>query len=234
MVHVFVPARAGVASSPLDDGYTPIERALLARLDAIERRAGGSDFATAPGLEIPHRRGDEGVVDRRATPDVVDEVVARIEAGLAATVRAAIAETRATEEAAAEAERPKRLPLAEVAQQLELSRSEEAALRELYEDLSRRGLALLAGEDGNVQEVIDDAAAARAEPAKGIALMGKYLGRVLPKMGEFAALESERQQRTKEIVGPEKSERLEREFIPEERDPLGFADGFRIGVSARN
>ncbi len=128
----------------------------------------------------------------------------------------------------------KRMSLADASRELGLSSAEEDEVRQVYATATEDALKLLAGEDGDIEEVRADLEKVRKDPAAGMQIMGKYLPRIFPaKIGEFMQIRTKQQQGLVTAVGKEKAGKLERDFVVEESDPFGMRgrsgrSGFRM------
>ncbi|MFV1959423.1 MAG: hypothetical protein ACC662_08425, partial [Planctomycetota bacterium] len=123
------------------------------------------------------------------------------------------------EEAAARTSKP--IPLAEAAAKIGLSAGEEDDVRQIYRDAEEKFLGLLAGENGDPAAVRADLERAAEDKSQRPAIMAKYLPRVMPKLSEVFAIETEKQTRILEAIGKEKAERLAGQNVIEAR-PFGL------------
>jgi hypothetical protein len=205
---------------------------VIARLERIESLARREPLAAAPATaSLEGRAAGEG---ETAGADAEEARLQRIEARVEAAVERKAKELglgRAPEGTLAAAPPAKRrVSLATAASEVGLSRSEEDAVRRAYDEATERMLKLMAGENGDVEEVRRDMEAAKTEKNRGMVMM-KYLPRALPKIGELAAIGMERDAKVAEIVGPDRAERWEA-FDVEEGNPFGAGGGIRM--EARN
>jgi hypothetical protein len=233
LVHTMAPSGSGGGSLGASGGPGS-QAALVAQLEGIERRLDtlGAGTARGPGLK-PGAAALEGTAPRSAPLALDEGAVEALAAQLAVRMKDSVKD--AVEEAGLgtrgqaprRAER-KRVSLAAAAKELELSTSQEEALRELYTDMESKVFKMLAGENGDPEEVRRDVEMAKADKSKTFEVVGKYMPKALGNLGGFMALEGERQARTQEIVGPDKARRLQNEFSIEEQDPFGMNGGFQF------
>ncbi|MGE0193229.1 MAG: hypothetical protein AB7T63_14435 [Planctomycetota bacterium] len=232
VMHLVGPARGG--GSDVAAGASEAEAKRLGELlsgieQRIEALASEGGAAGRPGL-----RGAPPGRPLAPRPGEIDEATlevlsAKLAERMEDTVKKAVSE--AVESGSSDTprrERRKRVSLAEAAKQLELSTTQEEQLRELYGELENEVYTMLAGKDGDPEEVRRDVQTAKDDPAKTMEVVGKYIPKAMGNLGGFMALEVKRQQRTNEIVGPEKADRMRREFSIEEQDPLGMEGGFNL------
>lgn len=116
----------------------------------------------------------------------------------------------------------KRMALTDVAKELELSSAEEQALKEVYEQSNDKLMKVLAGENGDTEEVRRDIEKIRENPDEAMAVMAKYIPRVTKDIGSFFSIRSQQTKGIRDAIGEDKAARLNREFVVEESDPLGM------------
>lgn len=126
----------------------------------------------------------------------------------------------------------KRVSLADASRALDLSASEEDALRRIYAESQEKMMRLVAGDGGDVEAVRREVDEARRDPKKRQGLVFKYMPKMLPKLGEFIQVGMEQEAAIAEAVGPDKAERLQREFDVEEANPLGVGGEMRVNARA--
>jgi len=181
---------------------------ILARLERLER-TGLRVEPPAPVLE-----GSGAAAAGEAAPDGDAVLVARIAPRIEEVVEKklqAIEEAREAEQEAAKKQQEARrrpLTLAEAAQQVGLTAREEDAVRQIYQDAETRALGLLAAPDGDVEQVRRDIAEAVRDESARPKVIQKYMPKAMTKLGDFMAVEMEKEARIQEAVGPEKAERL--------------------------
>lgn len=233
VVHLVGPARGSGGDVSATGSVADAER-LGERLLGIEERLAAIASEGGPSAR-PGLRGAPPGRPPGARPGEMDEATldvlsAKLAERMESTVKKAVSEAVENNkgEETPQRERRKRVSLAEAAKQLELSTTQEEQLRELYGELENEVFTMLAGKDGDPDEVRRDVQTAKDDPAKTMEVVGKYIPKAMSNLGGFMSLEVKRQQRTNEIVGPEKADRMRREFSIEEQDPLGMEGGFNF------
>ena len=221
---------AGSSGGPTDLG------AVLERLDRIEEQLaasrpllrGSTGNADAPTVTLPKlAAADEAVLDailarydarmREVVVEAMDEKLDMITDG------GGISEVF-------EVPQKKEVTLAELAQELELSSFQENELRRIHEESMEKALGLLAtDEDGGVETVRRDLEEAKDNPEKATALIGKYMGRLIPNIGGFMMLEQEHNKKLKELLGEEKATRFENDYEVTDVDPYDLETVFTMG-----
>ncbi len=177
----------------------------------------------------------EGSAPMRFSLD--DESLAKLKAATKETVKETLAELK-SEEPAGELMLPgrgrrmrpskKRLSLADAAADFGLSSGEEAELRDIYQDTMDKAVKLIAGEDGDADQVRKDLEAMRTDPSKRVAMMGKYIPKFLPKIGEFIQLDQNRRKRVEETLGKDRARELNNKYDIEEANPTGMGGNMRF------
>jgi hypothetical protein len=122
----------------------------------------------------------------------------------------------------------KNASLSEAAAELGLSSTEENDLRQIYTDTIDKAIGLLAGEDGDRDEVRRDFERIKQDPNARMGMLGKYMPKIMPNIGEFMSLQADREGRIREAIGDEKAQRLNNDFDIEEADPFGFSGNLRF------
>jgi hypothetical protein len=229
-VRVLFPPTEGstatTAPAQVDDArLARIEQALagLAErgpgLTAAPRPSSGPERGGSPAFALT---GPEGEAFKKAL---------REELGTALDQHAAKVRT-AGEEAgrAARGEPPgrKRMDLAEAAREMGLTADEEHGLRRIYDQSQEQFIKLAAGEGGDVEAVRKDLDEAKRDAKKRPLLFGKYLPKLLPKMGEVIQVRMDQQTQVETLLGAERAQRLERDFDVVEANPLGGGGEMRI------
>jgi len=192
-------------------------RAIVERLDAIEARL------AQRGPAAPVLRGAAEVAPeapRLAADDqaLIDAVVARYDEHMRSVVSETVAEEigkhgSLSQPMPIEVPPKKKVTLAELAVELELSSYEEAELKRISDETSEKVLALLATEeDGGVETVRRDLDEAKADPEKRKGLVTKYMGRMFSHLGDFIVLGQEHEAKVAKLIGKEKADRLQSEF----------------------
>lgn len=230
VTYVFGPAADGGDPGSGADGGG--DTALVKRLDAIEdllesrglyaaRLEGRTPDAGGPGGAAA-ADGDE-VLKAQMTRLFDEAVKARVEETVAAKWEALKKEEQEGEEEPGR----KRLPLADVAREVGLSGAEEDELRQIYADAERKMMELMAGEDGDIEDVKRDIESFRDDESQRPALMQKYLPKFMTNIGGIMAIESEKATKVREAVGPEKAAQLGEYDIVEE-SPLNLNASMRV------
>jgi hypothetical protein len=191
------------------------------------RRGGGS--AATLSVRDPSGRSLEAQADGAAlTAAAEDALLVRVDERVAAAVEKKIADLQAQDGGlSGRSKRPekRKLTLAQASAELELSAQQEDELRRIYADSERKFLAMLAGPDGDPEEVkreIQDAAQTPGGPQK---LIGKYMPNVISNIGTIISMQAERESAIVKAVGPKNAKRLDNEFEVKEADFLGLGGG---------
>lgn len=223
----FVPVvLRGDATAAASSGEVPADlKPLMERLDRIEAILEHQPrTATLRGSSGGEPIDPEALA--AATGTSVEALLDRIDARVRATVKETATETwkelGAGSTAAVEIEVPekKKMTIAEIAEELELSSYEEAELRRIHEETLEGALKLLATEDdGGVEGVRRELDEAKRDPAKRMALVGKYMGRLLGNIGGFMVLGQQHEKKIETLIGKDKAHRLESEYSPTDVDP---------------
>ncbi len=125
-----------------------------------------------------------------------------------------------------QAREKKKVTLAEVARELEMTQSEEEAIRELAEEFSDKMIGLLTTEDETKEQVIEELQAAKDDPTKQMALMGKYMGRAMTNLPKLMETMGSLQTRGVKILGAERWGKFERDYEVTDLDPYGLTGIF--------
>jgi hypothetical protein len=165
-----------------------------------------------------------------ADPEAVEALLARIDERVGKAVEKKMAEAAEEKPEGSSGRRGgrrgrKRTSLADAARELELSAAQEDELRRIYEDSQNRFFKLMAEPDGDPEDVKREVMEASKTPGGGMKLVGKYMPKMLSKMGDVMAIEADRQAAITKTVGPEKARKLERDYSIEEDDILGMRGG---------
>lgn len=124
----------------------------------------------------------------------------------------------------------KRMKLADAASELELTGAQEDELRQIYSDTYENMLKLVAGEDGNVEDVRRDIESVRDDPSKAMSVMGKYMPKIFPaKIGDFIKLRTDQDTKVRQAIGDEKATKLRRNYDIEEANPLPIGGRVQVG-----
>lgn len=199
-----------------------LEALLPGREEAGASLAGRAEPPTAAGRTTLQTELEEALLER-IQPEIEERVAAKWEALQA--------------EAAKEGERAerrggrRRMPLAEVAAEMGISSAEEADLRQIYKESEEKMLKLLAGEDGDVEQVRRDIDLAVSDEAVRPQMMAKYMPRFLQNVGQVMTIEADKQSRIQQTLGPEKAADLMRYDVIEGR-PFGLGGEMRVEARA--
>jgi len=181
---------------------------LLDRLEAIERAlTSGAAGAAGGGAAAP-----AGSLAR------IDERLASIEEKISGG---------AGEERRSGRRSKKRVSLADAATELELSGQQEDELLQIYERFHQKMYKIAAGPDGDPEVVKREVAEAAKDPSKSMALVGKYMPKVIGNFAGLMEAQGERDTAIQKLLGPEKAERLNREYDIKEDNILGLGGGAR-------
>jgi len=214
-----------------------VDKDLRARVARLEARAPLLDAGTGPTLagRAPVAGATPAVPGAAAAlPTATDEaLIARLEPHIEQAVEKKLDEIeRQKKEAADAASKTKKpIPLSEAAARVGLSAGEEDDVRQIYQDAEDRFLAILAGDDGDPAAVRADLERAAQDKSQRSAVMAKYLPRVMPKLGDVLAIETEKQTRIVEAIGEEKAGRLAEQNVIEAR-PFGLGGTMRVEANA--
>jgi hypothetical protein len=136
-------------------------------------------------------------------------------------------------QAKAQADRQRRVSLAEAARELELTSAQETEVRLAHEAAVEKLLKLFAEPESDAETLRRELLAAKGDPAKKRALVTKQMPKLMTKLGDVMAIEAERQARISEAVGPEKAGKLE-DYNLEEEDPFELGTNVSVGVRSGN
>ena len=213
------------ASDEAGGGDLASERSLGDRLDRLEEALEARGLLTARL---------EGSGEERTLPSdlaLPEEVLARYEEILAkrleprvqSQVEEAVQALKEKEEEGGRRGRRgrPRKELAEVAREIGLSAGEEDALRRIYADTQDRLFKMMAGPDGDVEQVKRDFTAFKEDETKRPQLVQKYMPKFVSNLGNLMAVEGERQQAVVEAVGEDKAALLGGYDIVE-ANPMGM------------
>ena len=163
----------------------------------------------------------------RLTAEAEQALLTRVDERVAAAVDKKIDELQAegVRVGAGRAPGKKKMTLAEAAVELELSGQQEDELRRIYEDSERRMLALLAGPDGDSEEVKREIQDAAKSPAGAGKIIGKYAPKLIANLGEVMTIQAEKEAAIAKTLGPEKTKQLESGYEVAEGSFLGLGGG---------
>lgn len=222
------PAEATPAAAPRMDAD------LLRRIERLEALAPMLEASRADGASLAGRA--EGVPDADVAalvPRIEEALLERIQPRIEESVQAKWDTLQAEKEDKTDGQRSrrKRLPLSEVAAEIGLSAGEEADLRQIYKDSEDKMLRLMAGEDGDIEQVRRDIELAAGDRAALPGVMTKYMPKVVQNLGQVMTIETEKQTRILETLGPERAAEYGR-FDVVEGNPLGMGGQMRVEARA--
>lgn len=159
--------------------------------------------------------------------------LADVEAVVTKAVEGALAQRDADAKAAAAAAKaPKpRKPLAEVARELNLTGTQEDAVRAAYREATDRMLKVMAEPESDPETLRRELEAAKGDRAKSMGLVTKYMPKFLTKLGDVMTIQAERDDKIRKAVGDDGAAKLDRYRI-EEEDPFGLDGDVSVGVRA--
>jgi hypothetical protein len=212
---------------PVQERLASIERQLEAR------GAQPGTLATRPGVPSASVSRDDsdagGALLAAAGPQALDALLARIDERVGATVEKKLEEARAEEGESSRRGRGrrnrKRVSLADAARELELKGQQEDELRRIFESSQQRMFKLMAGPDGDPEEVKREVTEAAKTPGGPQKLIPKYMPKVVSNLGEIMAIQAERESAIQKTLGPEKAQRFNNDYSVEEDDVLGLRGG---------
>ena len=127
-------------------------------------------------------------------------------------------------------EAKKKASLAEVSRELALSSAQEDDIRRAYAEATEKFLKIVAEPDSTPDAIRRELEEVRNDPAKRTALTFKYMPKVLGKLGDFMAIQADRDAKIHKALGKENVPKYEKYKVTEE-DPFGL-DGDSITVGA--
>jgi len=203
--------------------------ALREEVDDLQRKLRGlrnPPETLAAGASGPIR-AETDAEGLRLTAEAEQALLARVDERVVAAVDKKIDELQAEGVRIGRRGAPgkKKVTLAEAAVELELSGRQEDELRRIYDDSERRMLALLAGPDGDPEEVRREIQEAAKSPAGAGTIIGKYAPRLISNLGEVMTIQAEREASIAKSLGPEKTKQLASGYEVEEGSFLGLGGG---------
>lgn len=221
-------------NSTSGDGDLAADRTLSARLDRLE------EAMEVRGLLTARLEGRAETAGGTAQTGLSEEVLQAYEEALAKRLEPRVKSQ--VEEAVRELEEEKgdeeggrrgrrgrpRKDLAEVAREVGLSASEEDELRRIYADSQNKLFAMMAGPDGDVEQVRQDFEAFRNDETKRPQLMQRYMPKFFSNIGGMMQVRTEQQQAIVNTVGEDKAAELQG-FDIVEANPMGMD----LNMSAR-
>ncbi len=205
---------------------------IVARLERIEAALDRAPLRSAPGLS--------GTADRSAPGGVtgggdaqLEALVSRLEERLAPTIRESVKtsldealESRSGEVFAEAEPAKKKVTLAEAAAELGLTAEEEEAVRRIANETAEEFLKVIAGKDGNVDEIRREFEDAKDDPKKRVAVTTKYMGKVMANIGGLMGVAMSHETKMREALGAEKARKLDDGYDLTDVDPLGLETAF--------
>lgn len=224
----------GGAATAADGGPDTAGRDLAARIQVLEDRleieratlrgsAPGTVGSAAPGATVPGN-----VLSPETRDALVQELAEKVGEHLDERIEKKIEEAAGEADPMARLREPKpRVSLAEAAEELGLSAAEEDDLRQIFTQHEERMLKMLAGKDGDPEEVRRDLARAAEDESTRPELMQKYMPRVVGNLAQVMKIETTKHMDINKAIGPEKAGKL-RGMNVAEADSFGFRGSMRI------
>ncbi len=120
----------------------------------------------------------------------------------------------------------KKITLAELAREMDLSADQEVEIRELARASTDEFLKVLAGEDQTIEDVRRDFEDAKGDPSRQAELATKYVARLMTNLGPVMTAVMKYETGMTKILGPEKKEQFESKYEVTDLDPLGIETVF--------
>src|SRR5262245_28386508 len=216
---------SGAAEATLDARSPDDLRREVADLRKALERSGAVAPAGAPPLlgrpEAPTGASAAGGASSDVLPFSKTDLEAAIEKATAAAFERRDERDKEQAEKAKKSAAKRRVALAEAARELNLSSSQEDAVRRAYDEATERFLKAMTDPDGDPAALRRELEDARGDKAKKAALTGKYMGKFLTKIGDFMTIGAERDAKIAKAVGNENVGKMQRYQI-EEEDPFGW------------
>lgn len=222
---------SGSGATTLEGDGTDVSE-IIVRLDRLEAAINRPALRAAPSLSGSSDRpvGDGAVVnDAGQLEALVAQLEERLKPALQESVETSVSEAMASqsEMVFSEAMPPKKeVTLAEAAAELGLTADEEEAVRRIAKETSEEFLKVIAGKDGDVDEIRRELEEAKNDPKKRIELTTKYMGKVMTNIGGLMGVAMTHEQKMREAVGAEKASKLEDNYEIKDLDPLGLESVF--------
>ena len=209
---------------------------LGARLDRIERLLEKEMLSSGPALRGTAAQPASG--PGGAPSDAyLDALVAKMEERLRPTIQDSV--TASIEKAVGEGdltlEKPgeappekekKKVTLAELAAELQLTAAEEEEVRRITNETTDKFVKLLVDENQSVEDLKREFESARTDPAKQAELSLKYMGKIMGNIGPMIALGLEHDGKMAKAIGKERADKLDEEYEVTDLDPLGLKSIF--------
>ena len=187
----------------------------------------------APVTSGPITRSGAGSATSLADATTTPAASAALEAAIEKAVAAGIESARKKDPATFGPPPPdpkKHATVAEIARDLSLSSAQEDDIRRAYTESTEKFLKLLAEPDSTPDALRRELDEAKGDAGKRAGLMMKYMPKMLGKLGEVIAIQSDRDQRIHKALGAENVPKYAKYKVAEE-DPFGL-DGSDINISA--
>lgn len=202
------------------------------RLDRIERLLEKRMLASGPSLQST---GAEALHTNAASPEqmaaLLDGLAERLKPTIQESVQSSVSDAFEGEEgptiqigggAADNMNKKKKVTLAELSAELELSQAEEDEVRRITEETTEKFLKLLADENQTVDDLRNEFQAAKDDPAKQAELGVKYMAKLMTNLGPVISLGMEHDSKMAKAIGKEKADKLDEDYEVTDLDPLGL------------
>lgn len=216
----------------IDGEGTDVSEIIL-RLDRLEAAINRPELRGTPSLSGAGGEASSGSSATLGNSAQLDALVAKLEERLKPTIQESVktsmneAMASGSEFAFSEAMPAKKeVTLAEAAAELELTAEEEEAVRRIAKETSEEFLKVIAGKDGNVDDIRRDLEEAKDDPKKRIELTTKYMGKVMTNIGGLLAVGMTHEQKMRDAIGAEKARKLDENYKVSDLDPLGLETVF--------
>jgi hypothetical protein len=214
---------AGSALQAADLGDLPQR---LARIEALLR---DRPLSAGPTLAGNPAGGAAAAPTSEAQLNaLVDRLEARLRPSIQESVKTSVGEALAERGTSidlmeeTEEIKKKKVTLAELSAELQLSAAEEEDVRRITAESTEGFLKLLVDEGQSVEDVRAEFQSAKSDPAKQAALGIKYMGKIMANIGPMITLGMEHDTKMAQAIGKEKADRLDQEFEVTDLDPMGL------------
>ncbi len=206
---------------------------LVARIERLEALAPlrGEDGASLQGRATGVTAAEVEALVPTLEDSLLERIQPRVEEVVTAKWEALKESSSEQDEAGSRRGGRRRLPLAEVAAEIGISAGDEDELRRIYKDSEERMIQLMAGEDGDVEQVRRDIELATNDESLRPQMMAKYVPKFMKNVGEIMSIEADKQTRIQETLGPEKAAEYQRYDVVEGR-PFGLGGSMRVEARA--
>lgn len=232
--HFVVGQDKGAVETTLPGGSADLS-GVIARLDRIESAMGRTQLKVDPEL----RGSGHIAAAANATDAQLDALASRLEERLMPAVQESV-KTSVEKALSRESDgvsmvmgdlgsaKKKRVTLAEAAAELELSSDEEESVRRIAKETTNKFFDVLANEDETGDDVRREFEEAKNDEKKRDTVRAKYLGRIVPKIGELMTLGMTHDSKMKKAVGAEKAKKLDDGYQLTDLDPYGLETMFEF------